>query len=147
MEREHVSTASVTIKAAGEAVWGALVSAAAAKKYFFGAKVDSDWTEGSPITFTGEFRGNAYREKGTILRCSPEKMLQYSHWSDLEGVPDLPENYRNWTFRIAPDEGTGVVLSVTEDNIPTEAKRGRSDEFWSGVLSTIKEIVESESKT
>jgi len=147
MEREHVSTASVTIKGSGEAVWGALVSAAAAKKYFFGAKVDSDWTEGSPITFTGEFRGNVYREKGTILRCSPEKMLQYSHWSDLEGVPDLPENYRNWTFRIAPDEGTGVVLSVTEDNIPTEAKRGRSDEFWSGVLSTIKEIVESESKT
>ena len=126
MEREHVSSASVAIKASSTAVWGALVSAAAAKRYFFGAKVDSDWTEGSPITFTGEFRGNAYREKGTILRCSPEKMLQYSHWSDLEELPDLPENYRNWTFRIAP-EGTGVLLSVTEDNTPTEAKRARSD--------------------
>jgi len=145
MERKHVSRASIEIEASSADVWDALVNPATAKEYFFGAKVRSDWKEGSPITFTGEFRGNAYREKGTILRCSPEKMLQYSHWSDLEELPDLPENYRTWTFRIAP-EGTGVLLSVTEDNIPTEAKRARSDEFWPGVLSTIKEIVESESK-
>src|ERR1044071_4562041 len=118
MDRAHVSRASVAIEASSTAVWGALVSAAAAKRYFFGATVDSDWTEGRPITFTGEFRGNAYHEKGIILRCSSEKMLQYSHWSDLEGLPDLPENYRHWTFQIAP-EGSGVLLSVTEDNIPT----------------------------
>ena len=57
-------------------------------------------------------------------------------------MPDLPENYRNWTFRIESGD-PGVVLSVTEDNIPDEAKRARSDEFWSGVLSTIKGIVEA----
>jgi hypothetical protein len=106
-------------------------------------KVDSDWRVGSPITFTGEFRGNAYHEKGTIMQCSPERLLQYSHWSNLEALPNIPENYRTWTFQIAPD-GAGIRLSVTEDNIPTEGQRARSDEFWSGVLSTIKEIVESE---
>jgi hypothetical protein len=106
--------------------------------------VDTDWKEGSPITFTGEFNGNAYHEKGTILQCEPERLLQYSHWSDLEELPDRPENYRNWTFRVAP-EGVGVLLSVTEDNIPEESKRLRSDEFWSGVLATVKEIVESKS--
>jgi hypothetical protein len=26
-----------------------------------------------------------------------ERLLQYSHWSDLEQLPDLPENYRNAT--------------------------------------------------
>jgi hypothetical protein len=36
-----------------------------------------------------------------------------------------------------------VVLSVTEDNIPDETKRARSDEFWSGVLASIKRIVEA----
>lgn len=142
MDREHVSRASIAINASSTAVWAALVSPVAAKQYFFGAAVDSDWTEGSPITFTGEFRGNVYREKGTILRCDPEPLLQYSHWSDLEKLPDLPEHYRAWTFRIAP-ECTGVRLSVTEDNIPTEAQRARSNEFWPGVLSTIKEIAES----
>jgi hypothetical protein len=90
----------------------------------------------------GEFHGNAYHEKGIILQYQPERLLKYSHWSDLEQLPDLPENYRHWTFRIESGD-PGVVLSVTEDNIPDETKRARSDEFWSGVLSTIKGIVEA----
>ena len=142
MERKHVSRASIAIEASRADVWDALVNPATAKEYFFGAEVRSDWKEGSPITFTGEFNGNAYHEKGTILQYRPQRLLQYSHWSDLEQLPDLPENYRNWTFRIESGH-LGVVLSVTEDNIPDETKRARSDEFWSGVLSTIKGIVEA----
>jgi uncharacterized protein YndB with AHSA1/START domain len=142
MERQHVSRASVTIEASAADVWDALVNPATAKDYFFGATVDSDWQEGSPIAFTGEFNGKTYSEKGTILQCQPERLLQYSHWSGLEQVPDLPQHYRNWTFRI--DAGSpATTLSVTEDNIPDEAKRKRSDEFWSGVLATIKKIVEA----
>ena len=142
MERQYVSRASVAIEASGADVWDALVNPATAKEYFFGAKMHSDWKEGGPITFTGEFNGNSYLEKGTIRQCRPERLLQYSHWSDLEQLPDLPENYRNWTFRIE-SRSPGVVLSVTEDNIPDETKRARSDAFWSGALTTIKEIVES----
>jgi uncharacterized protein YndB with AHSA1/START domain len=141
MKRDYVSRASLAIRASSADVWEALVNPAAAKQYLFGAKVDTDWEEGSPITFTGEFNGNAYHEKGAIVQCEPERLLQYSHWSNLEELPDLPENYRKWTFQIAP-ASDGVVLSVVEDNIPDEAKRARSDEFWSGVLATIKAIVE-----
>jgi uncharacterized protein YndB with AHSA1/START domain len=142
MERRHVSRASITIDAASAEVWKALVDPGAAKQYFFGADVRSDWTVGGPITFMGEFNGNAYHEKGVILRCEPERLLEYTHWSDLERLPDRPEHYRNWTFRIEP-ASAGVLLSVAEDNIPDEAKRARSDEFWPGVLTTIKTLVES----
>jgi hypothetical protein len=129
MERRHVSRASITIDAASAEVWHALVDPAAAKQYFFGADMRSDWIVGGPVTFTGEFNGNAYHEKGVVLRCEPE-------------LPDRREHYRNWTFRIEPATA-GVLLSVTEDNIPDEAKRARSDEFWPGVLTTIKTLVES----
>src|SRR3954468_18520599 len=142
MERKHVSRASIAIEASSADVWDALVNPATAKQYFFGANVHSDWKEGSPITFTGEFNGHSYHEKGTILQYQSERLLQYSHWSDLEQLPDLQENYRNWTFRIESGSPS-VVLSVVEDNIPDEDKRARSDEFWSGVLTTIKRIVES----
>lgn len=142
MEREHVSTASIAIEGSAADVWDALVNPITAKAYFFGAEVRSDWKEGSAITFTGQFNGNSYHEKGTILRCRPQRLLQYSHWSDLEQLADLPENYRTWTFRIE-SEDSGVVLSVSEDNIPDQAMRTRSDEFWSGVLSTIKGLVEA----
>lgn len=141
MERQHVSRAFTEIAASSAEVWDALVTPATAKQYFFGADVHSDWTEGSAITFTGAFNGNAYHEKGTILQCQPGTLLQYSHWSDLERLPDLPEHYRIWTFRIESERP--VVLSVTEDNIPDETARARSDEFWSGVLATIKRLVES----
>ena len=142
MERKHVSRASIEIEASSADVWDALVNPATAKTYFFGAEVRSDWKAGSSITFTGEFNGNAYREKGTILQYRPESLLQDSHWTDPEQLPDLPENYRNWTFRIELGD-PGVVLSVTEDNIPDETQRARCDEFWAGVLSTIKGIVEA----
>ncbi len=142
MERKHVSRVSIAIDASSADVWDALVNPATAKAYFFGAEVRSDWKEGSPITFTGAFNGKSYHEKGTILQCRPQKLLQYSHWSDLEQLPDLLEYYRTWTFRIESGD-PGVVLSVTEDNIPDETTRSRSDEFWSGVLSTIKEIAEA----
>ena len=144
MEREHISRASIVIQASRADVWDALVNPATAKQYFFGANVDTDWQVGSPITFSGAFNGNTYYEKGTVLQCMPKKLLQYSHWSDLEPLPDRPEHYRNWTFELTPQDA-GVLLAVTEDNIPDEAKRARSDEFWAGVLATIKEIVEAKS--
>ena len=99
----------------------------------------SSWKEGSPITFKGEYQRNTYEEKGLILQCKPEILLQYTHWSNLERLPDVPENYRNWTFNLS-EEGTNVHLSITEDNIPTEKKRGCTDQFWTGVLSIFKKL-------
>ena len=145
MHRDFVSKASITINAPVADVWDSLVNPEIAKQYFWGAEVSSDWQVGSPITFRGEFNGNQYEEKGEILQFRPESLLQYSHWTDLEDLPDLPENYRNWTFRLAK-EGTTVNLTVTEDNIPTEKQKERSDEFWAGVLKTIKQLLEEENE-
>lgn len=141
MEREFIAKAAITINAPVAKVWESLVTPEMAKQYFWGAEVSSDWTVGSSITFRGEFNGNQYEEKGEILQFQPESLLQYSHWSDLENLPDVPENYRNWTFRLT-QEDTTVSLTVTEDNIPTEKQKERSEEFWAGVLKTIKQLLE-----
>lgn len=141
MEREFIAKAAITINAPVAKVWESLVTPEMAKQYFWGAEVSSDWTVGSSITFRGEFNGNQYEEKGEILQFQPESLLQYSHWSDLENLPDVPENYRNWTFRLT-QEDTTVSLTVTEDNIPTEKQKERSNEFWADVLKTIKQLLE-----
>jgi uncharacterized protein YndB with AHSA1/START domain len=143
MRRKYVADASISIDAPCSKVWEALVDRDTAKKYFFGAEITTTWEVGSPIVFSGEFNGNHYCEKGTILQCVPEKILQYNHWSDLEDLPDVPENYRNWTFSLFESEA-GTTLTVSEDNIPDETKQARSNEFWPGILSTIKRIVESD---
>ena len=146
MDRDFISKISIVIKAPVAKVWDAIVNPEMARKYFWDAEVSTDWKVGSPITFRGEFNGNKYEEKGEILQFIPEKLLQYSHWSNLEGIPDVPENYRKWTFELL-EEGTNVNLSITEDNIPTEKQRKRSDEFWNDVLKTIKQLLEENETT
>ncbi len=139
MNRPHLSQNSIHIEADPAEVWKALTEPEIAEKYFFGARIKTDWKKGSSIVFEGEYKGNSYLEKGEILAVEYEERLQYTHWSNLEGIPDIPKNYRIWTFDLTGE----TTLTISEDNIPTEKQKARSDEFWSGVLSTIKKLVEA----
>jgi uncharacterized protein YndB with AHSA1/START domain len=141
MSKELISKSSININASSTTIWSALVDAEIAKEYFSGAEIVTDWKEGSPITFKGEFNGNKYEEKGVLLNVESNAQLQYSHWSHFDGLPDAPENYRTWTFDITEKNGT-TLLTIREDNIPTEKQKKRSDEFWTEALLKIKRIVE-----
>jgi uncharacterized protein YndB with AHSA1/START domain len=139
--KELISQSTISIKAPVAQVWEALIRPEKAKIYFFGAAIKTNWEEGSPITFKGEYQGNHYEEKGVILRVDPNIILQYYHWSPFDGLPDLEENYRIWTFELAEMNGN-TDLTISEDNIPTEKQKIRSDEFWKEVLIKIKGLVE-----
>lgn len=141
MSKELISKSSIDLNTSSPKVWETLVEPDIAKKYFFGAEIVTDWKVGSPITFKGEFDGNKYEEKGVLLNVEPNVQLQYSHWSNFDGLPDEPENYRTWTFDINEKDGI-TKLSISEDNIPTEKQKNRSDEFWSEALLKIKRIIE-----
>ena len=141
MLRQFISKSSIEINASPSRIWEAMIRPEIAKEYFFGAEILTDWKKGSPITFKGEFNGNKYKEKGIILNIEPNSQLQYSHWSHFDGLPDEPENYRTWTFDITGKNET-TLLTISEDNIPTEKQKNRSDEFWKEALLKIKKIVE-----
>jgi uncharacterized protein YndB with AHSA1/START domain len=55
MDKELIARASVTISVPSEKVWDALVNPEAIKQYMFGTNVVSDWREGSPISWRGEW--------------------------------------------------------------------------------------------
>ena len=65
-----VARASTIIAADPYAVWAALVEPAAIKQYMFGTTVSSDWSEGSPITWSGEWQGRAYEDKAGTSESS-----------------------------------------------------------------------------
>lgn len=136
-----ISKSSIDINASSSKIWEALVKPEIAKEYFMGAEVITNWKVGSPILFKGEFNGNKYEEKGILLNVKPNIQLQYSHWSHFDGLSDEPENYRTWTFELSEKKGK-TALSISEDNIPTQKQQKRSDEFWNGVLLTIKKLLE-----
>jgi uncharacterized protein YndB with AHSA1/START domain len=141
MDQDLIARASVTIDAPLAKVWAALVNPEAIREYMFGTKVVTDWREGSPILWKGEWKGKAYEDKGEILQLRPEHTLQYSHFSPLSGLPDQPENYHTVTIDLV-SEGSRTRVSLAQDNNPDEEARAHSAENWEKILSGLKKFVE-----
>ena len=57
MNENFIAKVSLAIKAPRQAVWQALMNPDAIKEYMFGARVDSDWREGSPISWIRRMAG------------------------------------------------------------------------------------------
>src|SRR5215467_4440249 len=89
---------TTTIDAPAANVWNALIDPAAIKQYLFGTTVHTDWKPGSAIRWTGEWQGRAYEDKGTVIAAERGRRLQFTHYSPLSGLPDVPENYHTVTM-------------------------------------------------
>lgn len=140
METYRAQT-GLMLEVAPIAVWKALTTPSIAKLYFHGAEIASEWKVGSEIRFRGTYKGHTYEEKGVILQAVPNKLLEYTHWSSVGGLPDLPENYRIWSFTLLESTG-GTHLTISESNIASPKQQERSIEFWNEVLRTLKNLLE-----
>ena len=141
MDTNLIAKASATINAPTDKVWDALVNPEAIKQYMFGTNVVTDWCEGSPITWKGEWQGKSYEDKGVILQFKPGHTLQYSHFSPLSGLPDVPENYHTVTIELSGGENQTRV-SLAQDNNATEDAREHSEQSWEMMLAALKKFVE-----
>lgn len=136
-----IATATVEVAASPHEVWHALTEPDLIQRYFFGSRVNTDWQPGSPITWSGEYNGTAYQDKGTVLEVKKERLLRVSHFSPMTGLPDEPENYHTLTFELdAHDAGTRV--SLTQDNNASQEEADRSAANWSTMLDGLKKTVE-----
>lgn len=137
-----VAEASTHIDAPVVEVWDALVNPEKIKHYFFGTTVKTSWREGSPITWSGEWQGKSYVDRGIILKVERGQLLQYTHYSPLSGLPDEPENYHTVTIELASEgDQTGVLLS--QDNNASVEERIHSAQNWNLMLDALKKFVES----
>ena len=145
MKDKLLSEVSITIDASPTQVWKALTTPEIIKKYLFGTTVVTDWKEGSPITYSGEYNGKEYHDKGIIKKIEPEKILQSTYWSSMSGKPDKPENYMLVTYTLTKKDFK-TILTITQDNNATEQDKEHTTENWKMVLNKLKEIVERESE-
>jgi uncharacterized protein YndB with AHSA1/START domain len=136
-----VATAETDIAAPTSAVWAALTDPAEIKQYMFGSTVETDWQPGSPITWTGEYDGKPYQDKGQIIAVEPEKRLELTHFSPMSGAEDVPENYHRLTYTLTPTEhGTHVVLA--QDNNPDQDAADHSTKNWQAMLDELMRHLE-----
>ena len=141
MSKGFVVKQSITINAPVAKVWDALVNPAMIKQYLFGTSTISDWKVGSPIVFKGEWEGQAYEDKGVILRLEPGRLLEYTYFSSFSKLPDVPENYATITIELSGRE-THTFLSLSQDNNPTREAQEHSEQNWGMVLGTLKKLLE-----
>jgi uncharacterized protein YndB with AHSA1/START domain len=142
MTKGLVASARTTINAPVATVWNALVNPEVIKQYMFGTNVVSEWKKGSAIAWKGIWQGKTYEDKGTILELRPERTLRYSHFSPLSGVPDVPENYHTVTIELSR-EGNSTIVSLSQDNNPTEEAQSHSEKNWTMMLMSLKKLLET----
>jgi uncharacterized protein YndB with AHSA1/START domain len=142
MSRGFEAVKSVTINAPKAEVWDALTRPEKVKQYMHGTEMSTDWKEGSPISWKGEWKGKPYEDKGQVLEVQPQKRLSYTHWSPMGGSEDKPENYHTVTYELTGEDGK-TTLTLRQDNNPTQEEANKmAENNWGPVLEGLKETAE-----
>ena len=142
MKGNLTAKTTITIAAPPAKVWKAITTPADIKKYLMGTTVTSDWKEGSPINYEGEYNGKKYYDKGVIQKMEKNKMFQSTYWSSAGGKEDKPENYNLVTYHLADKDGKTHV-TLTQDNVLSEKEKEHVTGNWKMVLKKLKEVAEA----
>jgi uncharacterized protein YndB with AHSA1/START domain len=138
---DHVATADIVVDASRDKVWAALTDPEQIKEYMFGSQVVTDWKQGSPIVWKGEYEGRRYEDKGEIVEIEPERRLKVTHFSPLSGQEDRPENYHAVLYELEEREGR-THISLSQDNNPSKEAAEHSRANWEKMLDGLKQVVE-----
>ena len=142
MTRGFEAISRVTIQAPMAQVWDALTNPDKVRKYLHGTNLVSDWKEGSPISWKGEWKGQSYEDKGAVLESDPPRHLKYTHWSPMGGSEDKPENYHTLTYELTEQGGDTVLTLVQDNNASQEDADKMAADNWGPVLQGLKQTAE-----
>ncbi|NEU98803.1 SRPBCC family protein [Bradyrhizobium uaiense] len=145
-------TESIRIAAQPTQVWNAILDPKAGETWR-NAHFTTDWQIGAAIEIEAEIGAKRYRDKGRVLHVEPPVRLAYSYWSQVSGLPDVPQSYATITLTLAADGGE-TVLTVTQQVPPSPIRRGNGWEigadsgakhvafYWRMRLPRLKQVVE-----
>ena len=145
LNADLVVSKSITIKATPGVVWKAITDPEKIKEYFFGVDVLTTWRPGDAIYFNGTFKGQTFRDKGTIIEVIREKKLKYDYWSSWTGMEDKPENYSLVTYKLE-DKGDQTIVHLVQRGFADEVKHMHALASWEQVLDGLRMLAEQRSK-
>ncbi len=118
-------------------VWKALVDPQDVAQYMMGARMTTDWKEGSPIEWKGEWEGKAYEDHGKVLGVLEPDLLKYSHRSG--STTGTREEH---IITIELRETAGVThLRLTQDNNADQEACERAEKNWTMILDGLKKLL------
>ena len=140
---DHVAHAETEISASPQQVWDAMTDPEAISRFMFGSKVETDWEEGSPITWSGEYDGRPFQDKGEILEVVENQRLRMTQFSPLSGKDDVPENHHTLDYRLE-DRGASTRLTLDQDGNDSAAQAEQFAGNWQMMLDQLKKYVEAD---
>jgi uncharacterized protein YndB with AHSA1/START domain len=123
---------STAIKARPSKVWKALTA----------PEVATDWKVGRPIRWKGYLQEMPYENRGTVLNVIKEELLEYTYWSDMSGLADLPQNYARVRCRLVKEGGGTTLIINVQDPFASEETRKHFEYGWKMISSGLKKLVE-----
>ncbi|MDB5175643.1 MAG: ATPase [Candidatus Saccharibacteria bacterium] len=141
--KDYNAIVTVVVAAPVNKVWDAITKPELIKQYMHGTNTETDWAVGSPVSWSGEWNGKAYTDKGLVLQNEFQKLLSYTHWSPMGGSEDAPENYHVVTIELTEQNGS-TQLTLTQSNNPSqEAADQMASNAWGPMLQALKTIAEN----
>lgn len=138
---------SLDIDASLSRVWHILTNPNQMRQWLGGASITSEWKQGSAISFTGNWNGKEYADKGAVLQFEREKVFQYSYWSIFSGLPDKPAHYSIIRFDLKRLTDDKTTLVLAHRNIATQQMHEHSETNWRETLDLIRKMAEAEDDT
>lgn len=126
-----------------EKLWDALTNGDLTERYFFGSRIQSDWKEGSEVTYS---RGGEITDFGKVLVYDPANVLSFT-WSYVADTTPREEPSRV-TFEIKKMNET-VRLTLKHEGLLETDYNENSDTFegfnngWPAVISNLKSFLET----
>ena len=133
-------TVARQINADRERVWTAMTDPKLVSEWMMGARVQSDWNPGSEITWSGDYNGRSFEDRGEIVEIDRPKRLVHTHFSPMSGAEDVPENYHRVEWRLEDNgESTGLTLEMP---VESEEQGKEFESNWGTMLDSLKDVAE-----
>ncbi len=144
MQDDPVISQRIEINATRARVWDTLTDPHLIQQWMLDTPLEflTEWREEGDVLIRGDLHGFPFENRGKMLRFEPFRNLEYTHWSTLSLVPDIPEGYSVLHFELlAQDDHTILILTI-RDFLTFEIFK-HLQFYWNTALHLLKEVAES----